>query len=173
MQSMGASARSPACARAPIGVLVLVNAMIPRPAETPGEWWANTGWEEGPRRRRRDRRGTLVEFDVPTYFLHDVAAEVLASEDAEERPEAAIAFTQPRDIVSWPDVPTRVVAGREDRFFTAAVPKPGGPGPPGAPCRSMPGPGRAISMRAVPAGRALLTTSCHYLGLQQLPGRRR
>ena len=115
-QSMGGFSAVMACARAPIGVLVLVNAMIPRPAETPGEWWANTGWEEA-RVAAAETGGYPVEFDVPTYFLHDVAAEVLASEDAEERPEAAIAFTQPCDIVSWPDVPTRVVAGREDRFF--------------------------------------------------------
>lgn len=63
--------------------------------------------------------GYQVEFDVPTYFLHDVPAEVLATDGAEERPEAAVAFGQPCDIPKWPDVPTRVLAGRDDRFFPA------------------------------------------------------
>jgi pimeloyl-ACP methyl ester carboxylesterase len=115
-QSMGGFSAVMACARAPIGLLVLVNAMIPLAGETPGEWWANTGWEEA-RVAAAETGGYSVEFDVPTYFLHDVPAEVLASEGAEERPEAAIAFTQPCAIESWPDVATRVVAGSEDRFF--------------------------------------------------------
>jgi pimeloyl-ACP methyl ester carboxylesterase len=115
-QSMGGFSAPMACARAPIGLLVLVNAMVPLPDETPGEWWGNTSSEEA-RVAAAETGGYPVEFDVPTYFLHDVPAEVLASEGAEQRPEAAIAFTQACDIESWPDVPTRVLAGGEDRFF--------------------------------------------------------
>ncbi len=115
-QSMGGFSAPMACARAPISLLVLVNAMVPLPGETPGEWWGNTGWEEA-RVAAAETGGYPVELDVPTYFLHDVPAEVLASEGAGERPEAAIAFTQPCDIKTWPGVPTRVLAGRDDRFF--------------------------------------------------------
>ena len=64
----------------------------------------NTGSEEA-RVTAAETGGYPVEFDVPTYFLHDVPAEVLASEGAEQRPEAAIAFSQPCDIESWPTSP--------------------------------------------------------------------
>ena len=117
-QSMGAFSAVMACARAPVRLLVLINAMVPLPGETPAEWWGNTGSEEA-RVAAANAGGYQVEFDVPTYFLHDVPAEVLATEGAEERREAPIAFAQPWDVPKWPDVPTKVLAGRDDRFFPA------------------------------------------------------
>src|SRR3954447_6029298 len=33
------------CDRLPVELLVLVAAMVPRPGESPGDWWANTGHE--------------------------------------------------------------------------------------------------------------------------------
>jgi pimeloyl-ACP methyl ester carboxylesterase len=42
-QSMGAFAAPLTCDRLPVSELVLLNAMIPAPGETAGEWWANTG----------------------------------------------------------------------------------------------------------------------------------
>ena len=43
-QSLGGFTAPMVCARRPVGLLVLVNAMIPLPGETPGEWWDATGW---------------------------------------------------------------------------------------------------------------------------------
>jgi pimeloyl-ACP methyl ester carboxylesterase len=63
--------------------------------------------------------GYSTEIDLATYFLHDVPAEVVATGEA-PRPEADIAFGQPCDIKQWPDVETRVLAGRDDRFFPLA-----------------------------------------------------
>ena len=40
---MGAFTAPVACARTPVRLLVLVNAMIPSPGETAGEWWDHTG----------------------------------------------------------------------------------------------------------------------------------
>ena len=37
------------CARASVRTLVFVNAMIPRPDETAGAWWENTGGYDGAR----------------------------------------------------------------------------------------------------------------------------
>ncbi|HJZ00829.1 MAG TPA: hypothetical protein VJ305_08910, partial [Streptosporangiaceae bacterium] len=37
--------------------------------------------------------------------------------EAHNFPEADIAFGQPCAIERWPDVPIRVLAGRDDRFF--------------------------------------------------------
>jgi pimeloyl-ACP methyl ester carboxylesterase len=115
-QSMGGFTAPVVCARIPVRLLVLVNAMIPLPGETPGAWWDNTGWE--PARIAAARAGGYpAEFDLATYFLHDVPAEVVATGEGHNFPEADIAFGQPCAIERWPDVPTRVLAGRDDRFF--------------------------------------------------------
>ena len=115
-QSMGAFTAPVACARTPVRLLVLVNPMIPRPGETPGEWWGNTGWEAA-RVAAAAAGGYPGEFDLATYFLHDVPADVAAAGESHNQAEADIAFGQPCAIDRWPDVPTRVLAGRDDRFF--------------------------------------------------------
>jgi pimeloyl-ACP methyl ester carboxylesterase len=115
-QSMGGFTAPMACARVPVSLLVLVNAMIPRPGETPGEWWGNTGWKPA-RIAAAQVGGYPAEFDLPTYFLHDVPVDVAAAGEAHNFPEADIAFGQPCAIEQWPDVRTRVLAGRDDRFF--------------------------------------------------------
>lgn len=115
-QSMGAFTAPMVCTRVPVGLLVLLNAMIPRPGETPGEWWGNTGSQEARVAAAQDG-GYPVEFDLDSYFLHDLPAEVLASGQASGSPEADIAFGQPCDVDRWPDVPTRVISGRGDRFL--------------------------------------------------------
>jgi pimeloyl-ACP methyl ester carboxylesterase len=105
-----------ACERVPVSLLVLVNAMIPVPGETPGDWWGNTGWEAA-RIAAARAGGYPAEVDLDTYFLRDVPADVVATGEGHNRPEAEIAFTQPCAIKRWPDVPTRVLAGEDERFF--------------------------------------------------------
>ena len=85
--------------------------MIPAPGETPGEWWDATGWSA-----QRDH----ATFDAERDFLHDVPADVLAAGERHQRPEADIVFGQPCAFERWPDVPTTVLAGRDDRFFPFA-----------------------------------------------------
>lgn len=114
-QSMGGFTAPMVCARVPVALLVLVNAMIPLPGETPGAWWDNTGSQEA-RVAAAEAGGYAVEFDLDTYFLHDVPSEV-AADVGQQGPEAEIAFTQPCDIAQWPDVTTRVLAAAQDRFF--------------------------------------------------------
>jgi pimeloyl-ACP methyl ester carboxylesterase len=115
-QSMGGFTAPVACAGAPVSLLVLVNAMIPLPGETPGDWWGDTGWEAA-RVAAARAGGYPAEFNLASYFLHDVPADVAAAGEAHSFPEADIAFGQPCAIETWPDVPTRVLAGRDDRFF--------------------------------------------------------
>lgn len=115
-QSLGGFTAPMACARAPVRMLVLVNAMIPLPGETAGEWWGNTGWEPA-RIAAAEAGGYPAEFDLPTYFLHDVPADVVAAGEGHAFPEADIVFGQPCVIQRWPDVPTRVLIGRDDRLF--------------------------------------------------------
>ena len=56
--------------------LVLVNAMIPEPGETARDWWAHPGALEAQAEAARD--GGYGPFDLATYFLHDVEAEIAA-----------------------------------------------------------------------------------------------
>ena len=116
-QSMGAFAAPLACDRLPVSELVLLNAMIPVPGETAGEWWGNTGQADAMRSNDlRDGRDPDAGFDPPTYFIHDLTPDVLALlSDAEEPVDSLFQTRFPLD--RWPAVPTTVLAGRDDRFF--------------------------------------------------------
>jgi pimeloyl-ACP methyl ester carboxylesterase len=117
-QSMGAFTAALVCARAPTPIrrLVFVNAMIPLPGETAGEWWEHTAWLEA-RKAAARRAGYNVEFDPATYFLHDVPKGIAEEAAAHERREAEIAFSEPANFDAWPYVPIHVVVGMDDRFF--------------------------------------------------------
>jgi len=105
--------------RPPRGI-VLVNAMIPAPGETPGAWWDNVGQAEA--RLEAAKQGSWpVEFDLDSYFLHDVDPQVTAAGEHHQQPEADAVFGSACEIRSWPDVPTRVIAGADDRFFPLAL----------------------------------------------------
>jgi pimeloyl-ACP methyl ester carboxylesterase len=118
-QSMGGFSAPLACDRLPVDHLVLLNAMIPLPGETAGQWWDNTGQAAAVRANDiREGRDPDAGFDLATTFFHDLPAEVLEhvlqSESAEP---AASLFEVPFDRPGWPGVPTTVLAGREDRLF--------------------------------------------------------
>jgi pimeloyl-ACP methyl ester carboxylesterase len=117
-QSLGGFTAPLAAARLPLRALVLVNAMIPVPGETPGAWWEDTGWEQA-RIAAAERGGYRTEFDEFSYFLHDVPPEVVVSGAEEQRPEVAVVFGSACDFAAWPSVPIRVLAGADDRFFPA------------------------------------------------------
>jgi pimeloyl-ACP methyl ester carboxylesterase len=118
-QSLGGFTAPLVCARAPLRMLVFVNAMIPLPGETPGAWWGNTG-SDAARREAAQSAGYSPEFDLETYFLHDLPPEVLTEGERHERPEADVVFGDPCRFDAWPDLPMRVIAGRDDRFFPLA-----------------------------------------------------
>jgi pimeloyl-ACP methyl ester carboxylesterase len=119
-QSMAGFTAPLVCQQLPVSLLVLVNAMIPTPGETAGDWWGNTGQEQARRDKDlRDGRPADAEFDLATYFLHDVPPHVVAEGAAHERNQSDTPFGQPWPLSAWPDVPTRVLTGRDDRFFPA------------------------------------------------------
>lgn len=102
--------------------LDLVCPMIPLPGETAGDWWTTSGQLAASRAadiaagRDPDR-----PFDVEELFFHDVpeavVADVLA---APPRDQSGTPMADPFPLDTWPDVPTRVLAGRDDRLFPAA-----------------------------------------------------
>lgn len=117
-QSLGGFTAPMAAAAVPVSAIVLVNAMIPDPGETPGAWWDNTGQPQA-RVAAAERGGYSTEFDLQTYFLHDVPAEVAAAGEAHQRPEADAVFGSACDFSGWPPVPVKVAVGADDRFFPA------------------------------------------------------
>lgn len=104
-QSMGALTAPLVCTRVPVRLLVLLNPMIPRAGETGEQWWVNTGH-------------VSPDLDLQSLFFHDVPADVAAEAlqrgvvDQSSRP-----FEDAWPLTAWPDVPTRVVQGRDDRLF--------------------------------------------------------
>ena len=109
------------CQRVPVSLLVLVAAMVPRPGESPGDWWANTGWEQARREQAaRDGRAIDGELDVIAEFFHDVPPDVVAEAMARgARQQSGTPFEKPWPLDAWPDVPTRFLLCRHDRFFPA------------------------------------------------------
>src|SRR5437879_397973 len=55
-QSMAGFTAPLVCSRVAVDLLILVAGMVPAPGERPGDWWANTGWEEA-RREQAERAG--------------------------------------------------------------------------------------------------------------------
>jgi pimeloyl-ACP methyl ester carboxylesterase len=95
------------CDRLPVRLIVLVAAMVPRPGESPGDWWANTGhrWPE--------------PFDPEAVFTHDLAPDLAAASLDHVREQSGTPFEKPWPLPAWPDVPTRFLLCRDDRFFPA------------------------------------------------------
>ncbi len=118
-QSMGGYTAALVAERLPVRLLVLVNAMTPRPGESGGEWWGNVGFEDA-RREQASREGWRLEDDPDNIeaFFHDVPADVRAEAFAQGEPQqSGTPFAKPWPLTHWPDVPTRFLAGRDDRFF--------------------------------------------------------
>jgi pimeloyl-ACP methyl ester carboxylesterase len=88
-------------------LIVLVAAMVPRPGETADEMFRNTGWEP-------DRLG---DDNAIAVFYHDVPPELAELALAQERRQSDTPGAEPWPLVSWPDIPTRAIVGRNDRFF--------------------------------------------------------
>jgi pimeloyl-ACP methyl ester carboxylesterase len=115
-QSLAAFTTPLVCARAPVRMVVFVNAMIPKPGETAGAWWGATGATEA-REQAGARRGYATEFDVGTHFLHDVPQDVLRAGPEKPREEVDTVFSEPCRFERWPEIPIHVLAGSDDRFF--------------------------------------------------------
>jgi pimeloyl-ACP methyl ester carboxylesterase len=95
------------CARLPVELMVLVAAMTPRPGETPGQWWADTG------------HVFPDPFDPEAVFTHDLPLDLAAESGRHVRAQSDTPFADPWPLEAWPDVPTRFLLCRDDRFFPA------------------------------------------------------
>jgi pimeloyl-ACP methyl ester carboxylesterase len=118
-QSMGGFTGPIVCERVPVKLLVLLNAMVPRPGESPGEWWQVTGSGEArAAQAARDGRSLDDDPDSLDAFFHDVPPGVTADAMARGEPaQSDTPFERPWPLERWPDVPTRLLQGRDDRLF--------------------------------------------------------
>ena len=89
----------------PVRLLVLLTPMIPKPGETCGDWWGNTG--------HRTSHG-LSEAEL---FYNGVPADVAATVAEHTREQVSAEWNQPWPLDAWPDVPTKVLIARDDCFF--------------------------------------------------------
>jgi pimeloyl-ACP methyl ester carboxylesterase len=106
-QSLAGFTAPMVCDRLPVVMLILLAAMVPRPGESPGEWWANTG------------HVFPDPFDPEVVFAHDLDSEVAAESVTHLRVQSDTPFQKPWPLDRWPDVPTRFLLCRDDRFFPA------------------------------------------------------
>lgn len=83
--------------------LVLVAPMIPKSGETADEMWKATGW--------------TFPRDESDPFYHDVDPALAADAKSRERPQSEATGREPWPLSAWPDVPTHVIVGRDDRVF--------------------------------------------------------
>ena len=121
-QSMGGFTAPLVCERVPVDLLVLLNAMVPAPGESPGEWWVNTRDAEA-RIEQAARDGCTLSGGLDTLvdFFHDVPPDVTAEAMAQGEPvQSMTLFALPWPLAKWPDVATRFLQGRDDRFFPIA-----------------------------------------------------
>jgi SAM-dependent methyltransferase len=112
-QSFGAFTAPLVCARVPVELMVLVAGMIPRPGEKGDDWSAATGFDKAARERAD---GDDSEIAI---FYHDVPPALAAEALQRGRTQAAAPGREPWPLAAWPDVPTRYLLCRDDRFFPA------------------------------------------------------
>ena len=117
--SMGGFTAPIVCARRPVELLVLLNAMIPVPGETFNAWWSNT--DSGAARSAYHASIGLAPADAEddaVIYYHDLPAGLRAAALARTwQDQSSTPLDEPWPLAAWPDTPTRVVAGRHDRMF--------------------------------------------------------
>jgi pimeloyl-ACP methyl ester carboxylesterase len=118
-QSMSAFFAPLVCQRADVRQLILVAPMIPAAGESPGQWWTSSGQLPAQREQdEREGRDPDAPFDVMTAFFHDVPQEVVDEAFTRGEPrQSDTPFNEAWPLDGWPDVPTRVIVGRNDRLF--------------------------------------------------------
>jgi pimeloyl-ACP methyl ester carboxylesterase len=119
-QSFGGFTAPLVCERVPVDLLVLVAGMIPSPGEAPADWWANTDYQPANSDRVEEAEGTGgADGETIATFLHDVPSALAAEAVQRVRDQSPTPMEKPWPLKAWPDVPTRFLMCRDDRFFPA------------------------------------------------------
>ena len=118
-QSLAGFSAPIVCERVPVDLLVLLNAMIPLPGETGNDWWGDTGSGAAQQEYLASIGLTDDEArDDRTIYFHDVPKEIVDEAFSRGEPQQSMTpMSQRFPLAAWPDVATRVIAGRDDRLF--------------------------------------------------------
>jgi pimeloyl-ACP methyl ester carboxylesterase len=120
-QSYGGFTAPLVCERTHVDLIVFMNAMIPQPGETFSEWWSNTG--QGPAQREYAKELGLTPADLDddrVVYYHDLPEELVEEALQLDADQSSTPLGQPWPLERLPDVPFRVISGRDDRMFPAA-----------------------------------------------------
>jgi len=119
-QSYGAFTATLAASQLPARLLVLLAGMIPAPGESPGEWWANTGYEHAAEQQAK-LDGGKTGHDDPLISAYNGVPRPLAEEALRRggRGESTVVWNTPWPLDAWPDVPTKFIVCRDDHIFPA------------------------------------------------------
>jgi pimeloyl-ACP methyl ester carboxylesterase len=112
-QSLGGFTAPLVCDRVPVELLVLVAGMVPLPGERGEDWWSTTAYEQA----AREHGGS--DDSPAALFYHDVPPKLAAEALSRVREQADTPGLEPWPLGAWPDVPTRYLLCRDDRFFPA------------------------------------------------------
>jgi alpha-beta hydrolase superfamily lysophospholipase len=107
-QSLGGFVAPLVADRVPVRLLVLVAPMIPSPGEAPADFWSATNYEAEVHERYDD---------AIALFYQDVPPDVVAEAQKHARDQSTARMSEPSPLRSWPDVPTRVLIGRDDHLL--------------------------------------------------------
>ena len=108
-QSLGGFTAPVVAERLGAAGLIFVAAMIPKPGETAGDWWATSGFH--------DVWGDQ-EMDDMEHFFHDLPPAVLDEVLERGEPEqTGRVMEDPFPLRALPPIPTRGIAATNDRFF--------------------------------------------------------
>jgi pimeloyl-ACP methyl ester carboxylesterase len=105
-QSYGGYVAPIVAERASADRLILVAATIPRPGESADEMWQATGWHMP--------SGGVIEL-----FYQDVEPALAAEAMSHGREQSEATGHESWPLPVWPDIPTRFILCRDDRFFPA------------------------------------------------------
>jgi pimeloyl-ACP methyl ester carboxylesterase len=108
-QSFGGFTAPLVCERVPVDLMALVAPMVPAPGEAPNDYWTNT-----------DYQAPTVDADGDwdeVIFFHDVSPDLTVEAKKRERAQSDARMNEPSPLRAWPDVPTKVLLGRDDRLF--------------------------------------------------------
>jgi hypothetical protein len=117
-QSFGGFTAPLVCDRVPADLLVLLAGMVPVPGEAPEDWSANTGFAQA-RREQEERDGPAPDDDL-ALFYHDLPPDLAAEAMRRARHQSDTPGKRLWPLPAWPNVPTRFLLCRDDRFFPAA-----------------------------------------------------
>jgi pimeloyl-ACP methyl ester carboxylesterase len=118
-QSYGGVVAPLVCDRVPVDLMVLLAAMVPSPGEPPKDYWTNTRWPGSSEEHTAAGDGD-EDADTIAMFMHDVPLDTAREALRRTRDQSATPGEKPWPLPAWPDVPTKFLLCRDDRFFPAA-----------------------------------------------------